>query len=111
MQDSDAASQASTDVPGFLRRPQASHGIMPWIFVDQNWYFLAQAGYSAAKHDLKVDPLRGQPKEDETPVATAIRECKEESGISRLLAILRLHVILAVLNAALLWNLHAPTVT
>ena len=59
-----------------------SYGIVPWALVNGEWYFLVQMGYSAKKHDFKVDPLRGQEEEAETNWQTAVRECHEESGKS-----------------------------
>ena len=66
----------------FARYGSPSYGIVPWVQspADGDWYFLAQLGYSSSKYDLKLDPLRGQAKENETPWQTAVRECREESG-------------------------------
>ncbi len=57
---------------------------MLWAKINGAWYFLVQAGYSSARYDLKIDPLRGQREEGETPWKTAVRECFEESGVLRL---------------------------
>jgi len=67
-------------------RRDNSHGLMPWAKINGEWYFLVQAGYSSKRYDFKIDPLRGQrePEEDKTPWQTAVRECREESGVLRL---------------------------
>ena len=62
--------------------PKISYGIVPWVRVNDKWFFLTQYGYSAAKCDSKIDPLRGRQKPNETPWKCAARECKEESGLS-----------------------------
>jgi len=65
-----------------------SYGIMPWVQVNGVWYFLAQAGYSSMKYDLKIDPMRGQHEGSELKWDTAVRECSEESGLFRTLSAL-----------------------
>ena len=59
---------------------ERKYGIIPWLHDGNQWYFLTQVGYSACLYDFKVDPLRGQQEEHETPWETAVREVKEESG-------------------------------
>ena len=59
-----------------------SYGIMPWVLVDGEWYFLVQMGYSSELYNFKVDPLRGKKEPGETDWETAVRECHEESGRS-----------------------------
>jgi len=53
---------------------------MPWVQVDDVWYFLAQVGYSSKEYDLKIDPMRGHQEGSESKWDTAVRECSEESG-------------------------------
>jgi hypothetical protein len=62
-------------------RRDASYGIVPWMNVNGEWYFLVQMGYSSSLYNLKVDPLRGHPEPNESSLwQTAVRECMEESG-------------------------------
>lgn len=68
---------------GYQRPPKPhSYGIVPWVKVNHQWFFLTQYGYSAAQYDSKIDPLRGRQEPNETPWQCAARECKEESGLS-----------------------------
>ena len=89
--DVETASQASTRVTAApagkkvkgSRQQKPSYGVVPWAYVNDDWYFLTQAGYSHETYDFKVDPLRGQKEPGETSWQTAVRECNEESGILR----------------------------
>ncbi len=58
-----------------------SYGIIPWILVGESWYFLTQLSYSTWKYNLKLDPLRGRIKGDESTEETAVREVLEESSM------------------------------
>ncbi|KAG2374825.1 hypothetical protein C9374_010402 [Naegleria lovaniensis] len=55
------------------------YGIVPWVEINKSWYCLLQVSFSSYELDVKLDPLRGTMKPNETPVQTAIREAKEES--------------------------------
>ncbi|KAG2374824.1 hypothetical protein C9374_010401 [Naegleria lovaniensis] len=58
-----------------------SYGIVPWLFIDGEWHCILQISFSSQLLDVKLDPMRGTPKnKQETPVDTAIRETLEESA-------------------------------
>ena len=58
----------------------SSYGIVAWCRIDGSWCMLLQLSYSVTKHDIKVDPLRGQKESGESAEATACREVSEESA-------------------------------
>jgi ADP-ribose pyrophosphatase YjhB (NUDIX family) len=57
-----------------------SFGIIPWTFINNTWYFLAQMSFSSTHCSFKLDPLRGQKNNNEQPHDAAAREAFEESA-------------------------------
>jgi rRNA processing protein Krr1/Pno1 len=57
-----------------------SYGIVLWRLIDGAWCMLLQLSYSTGKHDIKIDPLRGNWKPGESRWSTACREVSEETA-------------------------------
>jgi hypothetical protein len=83
-------------------KEKENYGVVLWFEYEQEWNFVAQVhiifgrvffasstmievyidqvSVSARKNDVKIDPLRGQRRGNETPQETATRELYEESS-------------------------------
>jgi len=60
-------------------REKESYGIVFWLNIDGSWYFLSQISFSSYECDVKSEPFRGRPKNNEKKYDTAARRCFDES--------------------------------